>query len=101
MVLHRPIETTRPTRPINHKAHRASQFSLFPTATKPYRNLGEYYSDMGLGTPSGSCVGSSANITSTWRFLRPWMRGAAQRSPVCEPGVLLLDRAELAAFERG
>ncbi len=26
---------------------------------------------------------SSANIASTWRFLRPWMRGAAQRSSQC------------------
>ena len=36
------------------------QLGLTQTATKPFHNLGEYYIDMGLGTPSGPCVGSSA-----------------------------------------
>jgi hypothetical protein len=36
------------------------QLGLVETATKPFHNLGEYYSDMQLGAPSGPCVGSSA-----------------------------------------
>lgn len=36
------------------------QIGTVQTATKPFRNLGEYYIDMQLGAPSGSCVGSSA-----------------------------------------
>ena len=30
------------------------------TGSTNYKNLGEYFIDMQLGTPSGACVGSSA-----------------------------------------
>jgi hypothetical protein len=36
------------------------QLGTVQSGTKPFHNLGEYYSDMGLGAPSGPCVGSSA-----------------------------------------
>jgi hypothetical protein len=36
------------------------QLGTVETATKPFHVLGEYYIDMQLGTPTGACVGSSA-----------------------------------------
>jgi hypothetical protein len=36
------------------------QLGTVQSGSKPFHNLGEYYSDMQLGAPSGPCVGSSA-----------------------------------------
>jgi hypothetical protein len=53
-----------------------------PIEERPPRRCCRKYRNPSSGSGC-RCGCSSRYIASTWRFLRPWMRGAAQRSSQC------------------